>query len=386
MKDYEDMLYKEVNKEMIKVRKYLHQIPEIGFKEFKTSSFIKSKLKEFGYEVEITAKTGIIAFIKGKTTGEAIAFRADMDGLMINEDSEIDFSSEHPGRMHACGHDGHMAVLLGLAMFLSRLNNINKDILLIFQPAEEGPGGANIIVNEGILDKYNVKYIFGLHIFPEIKEGKIGIASGPIMAQSGEFDIFINSKNSHGAMPHLGIDGIYISSLLIQSYQSIISRNIDPNETAVLTIGKISGGSARNIIAGKIKLEGTIRAFNLDIYNKIKSRIHEINKGIELMYHINIDTQIRDFYPPVINDKYLYNIVKKSLSSKEVIEMEPLMISEDFSYYQEKIAGFFFLLGSKNEIKGYDYPLHSSKFNFDEKILLTGLKTYIKILKTLKIT
>ncbi|MBS4534645.1 amidohydrolase [Clostridium sp. D2Q-14] len=378
-------LFKEISKEVIKIRKILHEIPEIGFHEFKTSDFIKKKLKEYGYRVRTVARTGVLAFVKGKNNHKAVAVRADMDGLMINEKTGLSFSSKNEGRMHACGHDGHMAILLGLAMYLSKIGTINRDVLLIFQPAEEGPGGAKVIVDEGILDDYNVECIFGLHIFPEIDEGKIGIVSGPLMAQNGEFDINIQSIGCHGAMPHLGTDGIYIASEMIGLYQSIVSRNINPNEGAVLTIGKIFGGEARNVIANSVKIEGTIRAFNTEVYDEIKDRMIKINKGIGLMYNVNIDMEIRDFYPPVINDKDLYSLVKNNLNPEEIVEIEPMMLAEDFSYYQQVRPGFFFMLGSRNESIGYIYPLHSSKFNFNEKILFHGIKTYIKILKSLDV-
>jgi len=378
-----EKILEEIKNEVIEIRRKLHEIPEIGFNEVKTSKFIKDKLLEYGYKVEHVAKTGIVAIAKG-TSNNAIAFRADMDGLNVREKTGVSFQSIHDDKMHACGHDGHMAILLGFAKYLSKAENIKRNIILIFQPAEEGPGGAEVIINEGVLNRYNVKEIFGLHIFPDIEEGKIGIASGPLMAQSGEVDIEIKGKSSHGAMPQQGIDGIHVSANLIQAYQSIISRNIDPNEGAVLTIGKILGGEARNVIAGNVIMEGTIRAFNSEVYNAIKERMKEINSGIEKMYNVEIKMVIRDFYPPVINDNKLFEIVKNSLSSEEFLEIKPMMLAEDFSYYQQEIPGLFFMLGSRNEELNYTYPLHSCYFNFNEEILINGVKTYIKIAKALE--
>ncbi len=377
------MLNEILKEEIIKIRRKLHQIPELGFCEFLTQKFIKEKLINLGFIVEEAAKTGIIAVKKGRQRG-AIAFRADMDALAVQEKTNCYFASNHDGKMHACGHDGHMSILLGLAMFVSNIE-LEKDLVLIFQPAEEGPGGANIIVKEGILSKYQVEKIFGLHIYPEIDERKIGLKSGPLMAQVGEFDIIINSVSSHGAMPHNGIDGIYIASLLIQAYQSIVSRDIEPIEGAVVTIGKISGGEARNVIASEVTLNGTFRAFDPNIFNTIKKRIKLINNGLENMFNVTIGLELRDLYPPVINEQTLHELVKGLIDEKDIIDLKPVMIAEDFSFYQQEIPGYFMMLGSRNERLGYIHPLHSCYFNFDENILYHGLELYIKICQKLRV-
>lgn len=367
-----------------KYRNDLHQIPEVGFFEFRTSDYLREKLISFGYEVKSTAKTGLIAYIKGREES-SIAFRADMDGLKITEETNIEFPSKVTGHMHACGHDGHMAILLGFAEYVSKIKELQKGILFIFQPAEEGPGGAEVIINEGILNKYNVENIFGLHIYPEIEEGTIGIKSDVMTAQTGEFDIYIKGKSGHGAIPHKANDTLIVVAQLINSYQSIISRNINPIEGAVLTIGTINGGEKRNIIAENIRLEGTIRAFNMDVYNKIKERMKAINHGLMEMFDVKIDIIFRDMYPSITNDKNLLTIVKTSKLKEKLIEIEPMMIAEDFSYYQKQVPGLFFMLGSKNKEKGYINPLHSSKFNFDEEVLMNGIEIYDEICKVLKV-
>ncbi|QIB26763.1 M20 metallopeptidase family protein [Caloranaerobacter azorensis] len=368
-----------IGEEMKVIRRDLHKTPETGLNEHKTSNYIIEKLKKYGYTIERVAGTGVVAYKKGTALKKAIAFRADMDGLRVKEKTGVDYSSREDGMMHACGHDGHMAILLGLANYLSDFE-LNRDIVFLFQPAEEGPGGAEIIVREGVLKKYNVEYIFGLHILPDLEQGKIGVAPGPMMAQTGEFDIKITSKGGHGAMPHTAIDSIYIASQIINNYQSIISRNIEPIEGCVLTIGKIEGGRARNIIADNVRLEGTIRAFSTEVYNKIKERMAEINFGLEKMFNVNIDMEIEDMYPPVVNDYKLFEIFKDIF--KDTVEIiKPMMISEDFSYYQREIPGLFFMLGSRNEKKGYIHPLHSCYFNFDEEILKIGLDAYLRICK-----
>ena len=365
-------------------RNNLHQIPEVGFCEFETSAYLREKLESFGYEVKSVATTGLIAYKPGKEDG-CVAFRSDMDGLKIKEETGLENSSKFEGYMHACGHDGHMSILLGFAEHVSKIENLRKGILFIFQPAEEGPGGAEFIVNEGILRDYKVDFIFGLHIYPELEEGTIGIRSGVMTAQTGEFDIEIKAKSGHAAIPHKANDALIVVAQLINSYQSIISRNINPIEGSVLTIGTIKGGERRNIIAENVRLEGTIRAFNIDVYNKIKERIETINRGIMEMFDVGIEIDFRDMYPPFIVPKNLLDIVKGSMLKEKIIEIDPMMIAEDFSYYQVAVPGLFFMLGSRNKEKGYISALHSSKFNFDKQVLINGIEIYDQVCKVLKI-
>jgi amidohydrolase len=378
------MEVKHLLEDVTKIRRRLHQIPEIAFDLFKTQAVLKEYLTEYGYTFEEVAKTGLVAVKKGKSES-AIAFRADMDALNVWEQTHVDFKSTHEGKMHACGHDGHMTILLGFAKYLSQLENLKKSIVLIFQPAEEGPGGARLIVESGIIKKYNVEAIFGFHLFPSLEEGIIGLVNGPMMAQPGEMDITIRGKSAHGAEPHKGNDAILVASHLVQAYHSIVSRNIDPLEQAVVTIGTINGGEARNIIANTVKMSGTIRTFNPTVYERIKERMVQINQGLEAMFDLKIEMDLRDLYPPVINHTGLYQLMDGLLSDHEKDYIKPMMLAEDFSYYQEAVPGIFMMLGSRNEEKGYVHPLHSCYFNFDEKILLKGIETYIRICQTLEI-
>jgi hippurate hydrolase len=369
------------------VKKYrhdLHLIPEVGFDLYKTNNYLKEELTLMGYEIEDIALTGIIAIKRGNKE-EAIAFRTDMDGLPVEEKTNLEYKSIHDNKMHACGHDGHMAILLCFAKYLSNFKAINKTIILIFQPAEEGPGGAKVIIEAGLFKRYNIKYIFGLHLYPNLDEGKIGIVEGPMMAQNGEIDINIQGLSCHGATPHLGSDAILAASCLINNYQTIISRHIDPLNPAVLTIGTISGGEARNIIAGKVNLSGTIRCFNIHEYQEIKDRIDKINQGLEVMYKVKVKCVIIDYYPPVINDSNLYQMVKDSLNQLDYQVLKPMMLAEDFAFYQQIVPGFFVMLGCRNELKGYTHPLHSGYFNFEESVLISGVKYYIHICNILKV-
>lgn len=378
-------IWNTIEEEVKKHRRALHLIPELGFEEFKTQKYLKDALSEYGYEpIEICA-TGVYVFIEGNSD-ETIAFRSDIDALSIKEENSVDFKSSHDGKMHACGHDGHMATLLGFAKYLTTVENLEKNVLLVFQPAEEGPGGAKNIVESGILKEKNVKGIFGLHLFPSMPEGTVGTKAGPMMAQTAEVDIDIVGKSGHGAMPHKGIDSVLITAQLLQAYQSIISRNISPMENCVLTFGKIEGGSARNIVAESVRIEGTFRAFKKDVFQIICDRITEINKGFELTYDVKINTDIRPLYPPVINDSALFEGFKNAVEKVDIEfqEIEAVMLAEDFSFYQEAIDGLFFFLGTGSEEKGFTAPLHNCRFNFDEKMLVNGVKIYSELAKEFK--
>ncbi|QEK12525.1 amidohydrolase [Crassaminicella thermophila] len=373
----------DIREEIIKVRRVLHQIPEVGFKEEKTNAFIIEKLQEYGIKVyKDVAKTGVIGYLKGNIGDRTIAFRADMDALSVEEKTNLSYASKHKGMMHACGHDGHMAIVLGLAKFLSlHAEKLRDNIVFLFQPAEEGPGGAKPMIEEGVIEKFQIDNIVGLHVYPEVEEGKIGCKEGPMMAQTGEFDIIINGQSGHGAIPQKAKDSIVIAADLISTYQTIISRNINPVEGAVLTIGKMYGGERRNIIAGDVTLEGTLRAFNEETYETIKERMIKIAKGIEIVHNCKIEVIFRDMYPAVINDKNLVEKLIKAVGKENVVNMEPQMISEDFSYFQRKIPGLFFFLGVRNEEKECIYPLHNNKFTFNEEILLTGVQVYLNLLR-----
>jgi amidohydrolase len=376
---------RELYREAEDLRRELHKIPEIAFEEQKTRQFIVSYLKNIGLQVrEKISKTGVVAYISGTEGTKTYAFRADMDALPIQEKTDVKYCSIHKGKMHACGHDGHMSTLLLLAKLLYKKREFLKDnILFIFQPAEEGPGGALPMIEEGVLKKYNVDAIFGLHIYPDIEQGKIGCCPGPMMAQTGEFDIYIKGKSSHGARPQDGKDSIVIAAQMVNAIQSIISRDIDPIEGKLITIGAIKGGEARNIIAGEAVLEGTMRAFKEKIYFDMKKRMNMLVRGIAQTHECEIDLEVRDLYPSVDNDKELFNILQEVIPQEKFEYITPLMIAEDFSFYQREVPGLFFLLGSKNIEQGYIHSLHSNQFNFDERILLTALQVYMNLLEKL---
>lgn len=363
-------------------RRDLHQIPETGYKEFKTQEYLMTKLRDMGYSPEKICDTGVFVHIKGESS-ETIAFRSDIDALPIKEETACSFASTHEGNMHACGHDGHMAILLGFAQSLRYCAHLKKSILLIFQPAEEGPGGGAHIVQAGLLKRYSVEGIFGIHLFPGLKEGVTASKPGPLMAQPTEINIDVIGKSGHGAMPQTSVDSIIVTAKLLEAYQSIISRSLSPLSQAVITFGKIRGGTVRNIIAETTRIEGTIRTFSKEVLGDILQRIEEVNRGFEISHRVKIDCQVDIQYPPVLNDRELFRKISDLIDDRNI---EPLMLAEDFSYYQEAVPGVFIFLGTRNDEKNYTAPLHNSKFNFDERVLIKGVDLYMEIMQRLNFT
>lgn len=368
--------------DIIKNRRALHQIPETALEEFKTKEYLKNYLISIGLEPQEIVETGLFVYIEGKDKENCIAFRSDIDALNIKEETGAEFKSKHVGKMHACGHDGHMTTLLAFAKYLTTIQPLEKSVLLIFQPAEESPGRAKDIVESGLLKKYNVKAIYGMHLFPELPEGTVASKEGPFFAQAALMTTTITGKSGHGAMPHKTIDPLMAFTKIVDGYQTIVSRNLSPFDPGVVTIGKFCGGSAQNIIADTVNFWGTIRTFKEENTEFIIERIKEIHRGIELSYRVKIDEKIDIVYPPVVNDKELYKKFVDTMKDMNYVEHEALTISEDFAYYQKEVPGVFMLLGTRSEEKGFVHPLHSCHFNFDEKVLLKGVEAFARILES----
>lgn len=368
--------------DIIKNRRALHQIPETALEEFKTKEYLKNYLISIGLEPQEIVETGLFVYIEGKDKENCIAFRSDIDALNIKEETGAEFESKHVGKMHACGHDGHMTTLLAFAKYLTTIQPLEKSVLLIFQPAEESPGRAKDIVETGLLKKYNVKAIYGMHLFPELPEGTVASKEGSFFAQAALMTTTITGKSGHGAMPHKTIDPLMAFTKIVDGYQTIVSRNLSPFDPGVVTIGKFCGGSAQNIIADTVKFWGTIRTFKEENTEFIIDRIKEIHRGIELSYRVKIDEKIDIVYPPVVNDKELYKKFVDTMKDMNYVEHEALTISEDFAYYQKEVPGIFMLLGTRSEEKGFVHPLHSCHFNFDEKVLLKGVEAFARILES----
>lgn len=376
--------FQNMVEELRQMRRNLHKIPELGLKEYKTSAYIREKLESFGItELETWLETGVVAVIRGKGKKEAVAFRADMDALPVTEQTGCDFTSEHVGCMHACGHDGHVTVLLGFAKYLQEhKDELENDVVLIFQPAEEGPGGAQLLVDAGLFEKHPVRCIIGCHIFPQVPQGKVACRKGAMMARNGEVDVHIYGESAHGAQPQLGHDAVLAAGAVITGLHTILSRNVSPLDSGVLTFGAIHGGEACNIIAKEVKLEGTMRAFSDEAYETMTKRVQEVASGIAAGYGCKGEAVFRHMYRVVDNDPKLVELLQE-VAEDNYEETPPYMLAEDFSLYLQKVPGMFFFLGSGNAEKGYTHSLHSAQFQFDEEILALGVETYTKLLKKL---
>jgi len=365
-------------------RRQLHQIPELGLEEKKSAEFIREKLRSFGItEIYTMLTTATIAVFHGKQAGKTLAFRSDIDALPVTEETGVSFASKTEGKMHACGHDGHASALLGFAKYLSQHPEVIKGtIVLIFQPAEEGPGGAQLLINEGLIEKFGIDQIVGIHLFPEFPEGIIACRPGAMMARNGEVTIKIKGTSAHGAQPQQGQDAILASSAVIQGLHSIISRNISPLDTGVLTFGEITGGQAMNIIAGEVKIEGTMRAFSDEAYDIMTQRVKELAEFIAQGYGCQAEVSFNHMYRVVDNDAKMVQALEE-VAGKNYVECQPYMLAEDFSMYQQVVPGLFFFVGIRNEEKGYTYPLHSGKMQFDEKNLLSAITCYVQLIEAL---
>jgi len=373
----------DIEDQIISWRRYFHENPELSFKEFDTAKKIKEELELMGLQPKIkVGKTGVIADLKfGK--GPMIGFRADMDALPIQETSGLPFASKNDGVMHACGHDGHVAMLLGAAQVLCQnKKKYHGTVRFIFQPAEEGGGGARYMIEDGCLD--NLNEIYGIHVWNYQPYGEVGVKEGPIMASADMFDIKIKGIGGHGAAPQGTVDTIIVASHLVQALQTIVSRNTNPLESTVVTIGKINGGHNFNIIADEVNLSGTTRAYTEENRDLIKLRMKEIILGISKTFNAEIVFNYRDGYPPTINHEKQSTMVLEAARKVVGEKAGPPYLSmggEDFAYYLQKIPGCFFFVGSApNKSKLFETPHHCSHFNMDERALLVGPSIYLNLI------
>ena len=371
----------EIKDELINYRRTIHNNPEVGAVLPETKAYIMNKLKEFGYDPTEICESGIVATIKGNKPGKTFLLRADMDALRIQENTDVRYASTNKGVMHACGHDAHMASLLGAAMILKKYeDSIPGKIILVFQPSEENSCGAKLISEHGYLD--DVDEIFGLHVFGDIECGKISIEEGPRMAASNKFTIRITGKSGHAGKPHQCIDATLVCAAIVMNLQSIISREIDPVNSAVVTVGHIQSGETHNVISGDAIIEGTIRSFNATTAKHIQTSIKRIAYSTALAYGATASVEYGvAHHPAVINDseavKTALDAAKKIFDEKDIIKVPRMMLGEDFSIYQKRIPGVFAFVGAGNEEIGRDYPNHNDKFNIDERAVLISTELYV---------
>jgi amidohydrolase len=331
------------------------------------------------------AKTGVVGLLQGEKPGKTVGIRADMDALPIDEANRVSYASKIKGKMHACGHDAHVAILLGVAKFFSSIpNQVRGNIKWIFQPAEEGYGGGRVMIEEGVLENPRVDAIFAAHVFPFLSVGKVGIFEREGFAATDKFTIKITGKGGHGAFPHLSKDPILASGHLITQIHSIVSRNINPLDSGVVTIAKVSGGTAFNIIPDEVELCGTIRSLNPMVREELKSRIEQVIHGIADSFGMKYQFNFEYGYPVLFNDQEMSKLVASScakrIGEENVKVLEPSMGGEDFAYYLQKVPGCLFRLGIRNEEKGIIHPNHSSLFDIDEKVLPFGVEMFVRII------
>lgn len=370
----------EIEDWLVNVRRDFHMNPELGFEEYRTMGKIVEYLDEMGIEYQKgIASTGVVGIIRGKGDGKTVGLRADIDALPMEDKKDVFYKSKVKGKMHACGHDAHTAILLGAAKILNELKDeFYGNVKLIFQPAEETTGGAKPMIEEGVMDNPKVDGIFGLHVQNDIEVGKVGIKYGQMNASSDMIKIIIHGKNSHGAYPQLGVDAISIAAQVIVAIQTVVSRNMDPRNSGVVTIGTIHGGEGGNIISDKVEMEGIVRTLDPISREKTMGRIVDIVEGICLSMGGKGEVIRRKSYDCLINDDSMvdivYNNVEELFGIENIVNIKhPSFGVEDFAYFSESCPGAFFNLGSRNEEKGMIYEAHTSYFDIDEECLKIGV-------------
>ncbi len=376
----------EIFNEIVDIRRCIHKNPELSYQEKETSEYIEKKLAEYGIEyISGFVKYGILGIIKGKNAGKTIALRADIDALPIQEKNIDDFSSKNDGVMHACGHDVHLASLLGTAKILNNIKNeFNGTVLLVFQPAEEKlPGGAKLMMEEGVFNKYIPDIVIGQHVLPDMKVGNVGFKSGMYMASTDEIYLTIKGKGGHAAMPHELVDTVLIASQIIVSLQQIVSRKANASIPSVLSFGKFIANGATNIIPDEVKIEGTFRTMNEEWRKNAHKEITKIAQQTAQLMGGTCDVNIVGGYPFLKNDvdvtEKAINFAKQFLGEENVENMEIRMTAEDFSYFSQKYPSTFYRLGTMNSNSSEIFPLHSSHFKVDENAMKnsTGLMAWI---------
>jgi amidohydrolase len=368
-------------------RRDIHEHPELLYDVHRTAAFVADRLREFGCDEVITGlgRTGVVGVIKGRRpTGKGdikvIGLRADMDALPIEEDTNLEYASKTPGKMHACGHDGHTAMLLGAARYLAETRNFAGDAVVIFQPAEEGGAGAAAMIKDGLMDRFAIDQVYGMHNGPGIPLGSFAIRSGPIMASTDDINIQIEGLGGHAARPHISIDSVLVGAQLITALQSIVSRSVDPLESAVISICEFHAGNARNVIPQTATLRGTVRTLKPEVKTLIGKRVREVVEGVARMTGAKIDLDYVSRYPVTVNHalqtEVATQVAKEIAGDANVHEMPPLMGAEDFAYMLEARPGAFIFCGNGNSA-----GLHHPAYNFNDEAIVFGTSYWIKLVE-----
>jgi amidohydrolase len=370
--------------QLVEWRRRLHQYPELGFQEHLTVEFIHQKLTQWGIPHQMgVAQTGIVAIVKGNQSGKTLAIRADMDGLPIQEENQVVYRSQHEGKMHACGHDGHTAIALGTAYYLSRHPEFRGTVKFIFQPAEEGPGGAKPMIEAGVLRNPDVDAILGLHLWNNLPLGTVGIREGALMAAVELFHCKIQGKGGHGAMPHQTVDSIVVGAQVVTALQTIVARNVDPIKAGVVTVGEFHAGRAHNVIADTAEMSGTVRYFDPGLTEFFQQRVEQVIAGVCQSQGASYELEYWSLYPPVINDRTMAQLVRSVAENvvETAVGIVPecqTMGGEDMSFFLQEVPGCYFFLGSANAAQGLAFPHHHPRFDFDETALGMGVEMFVR--------
>jgi amidohydrolase len=379
--------------EMVEFRRDLHAHPELCFEEHRTSEQVARSLSEWGIEVHRgLGKTGVVGVIKGKqgTGSRSVGLRADMDALPMTEHNRFEHASRHPGKMHACGHDGHTAMLMAAAQYLQAHRDFDGTVYLVFQPAEEGGGGAREMIRAGLFERFPMQAIFGMHNWPGMAQGQFAIKPGPCFASSNEFAIKLHGKGCHAAMPHMGMDPVPVACELVQAFQTILTRNMRPVETGVISVTMLQAGEATNVIPDHVLLQGTVRTFTTETLDMIEARMRHLTQHICAAYDMRADFEFHRNYPPTVNHPKETAFVEKSLNQwlgndNPVQVFEPTMGAEDFSYFLEVCPGAYFVIGNgegDHRSSGHGLGpcmLHNPSYDFNDHLIPVGATAWVKL-------
>lgn len=365
--------------QVVATRRDLHVHPELGFEEIRTGDMVATRLRSLGYEVHTgIGTTGVVGLLKGSKPGKTVMLRADMDALPLLEETGHDFASSIPGKMHACGHDGHVAILLGAAALIAdRREELAGTLCLLFQPAEEGKGGAKAMIEDGVLERFGIERAYGLHLSAKYPTGALGFREGPMYASSDSIEIEIQGRGGHGSAPHDTIDPIYTAGSFITSLQQIVARQIDPLEPAVITIGSIHGGTIHNIIPRSCSMLGTVRSFSDTVRHQMPERIERVLRACCDATGAKYTLDYLWRYPVTANDPaqtvYARDLARRLIGDERVLDVDALMGAEDFSFFAQRVPATFYTLGCQGD-PSTAHPHHSSLFDIDERALPTGVK------------
>ncbi len=373
--------------EVIALRRDLHRHPELGFEEVRTAGIVADYLEKLGLPVRTkVAKTGVVAMIEGAEPGPTLLLRADMDALPVHEQTGLEYASTHQGKMHACGHDGHTSILLGTAKILCGMRSRLKGrVKLVFQPAEEGPGGAEPMIREGVLESPSVDAAVGLHLWSDFPVGQVGVQAGPFMAAADTFEVLVRGRGGHAAAPHQTVDSVLVAAHIVVALQSIVSRTVDPLESVVVTVTRMHGGEAFNVIPHEVRLGGTIRTFKPELRQQVRDRVKGLVEGIAAGFDATAEFRFEEGYPPVINDAAMAELVKACchdlLGVDAHVADSRTLGGEDMAYFLNAVPGCYFFLGARDEEQGCDFPHHHPRFNVSEEAFPLGIELFVRVVE-----